>query len=382
MNLLFVYDCLFPESVGGVEHRQFRLAEALIERGHTVTIAGWGEDAPPDGSKVRFLHLPFQAPLHDAVGKRGIGPTLRFAAAMLTLDLAPYDAVETANIPYLHLFPLARRCRAQGIPLIVTWHEFFGPLWSQYKSRWLAPFFAWIERRAARLGDRVVAVSALTARRLSAARGGDDVPILANGVDPAALGAAAQKAEPAPPILFAGRLIPEKRVDLLIDALAYVKTSWSAPLLGLIGDGPDRARLEALTHERGLDRHIVFLGRRPTADAMWRLLASAKIAVQPSAREGFGMFPLEAMALGVPVVYCAGENNALSDLVRHDIEGLEVAPDPKALAQALTRLFADEALRGRLGASGIVRSALFDWRVLAIAAEAFFTGPAETSSGE
>jgi hypothetical protein len=106
-----IYDCIYPVSLGGVEYRNYCLARALVDRGHSVCLAGWG-DLPATSlpAGVTLVRLPYAAPLHDRDGKRGIVPTLRFAAAMLRLDLSAYDIVETANIPALHLFPLAVRC--------------------------------------------------------------------------------------------------------------------------------------------------------------------------------------------------------------------------------------------------------------------------------
>ena len=110
LDILLIYDCVYPASLGGVEYRNYCLARALAERGHRVSLAGWG-DVPaaslPVG--VNFVRLPFAVRLHDRDGKRGIMPTLRFAAAMQWLDLAAYDIIETANIPYLHVVPLAIR---------------------------------------------------------------------------------------------------------------------------------------------------------------------------------------------------------------------------------------------------------------------------------
>jgi len=374
MKFLFIYDCLFPETVGGVEHRNFRLARALADLGHKVALAGWGDVDPPAHPNVTILRLPLRAKLHDADGKRGLLPTLRFALSVLTLDLRSYDVVETANIPYLHLFPLALTCRRARKPLIVTWHEYFGPLWKSYKSPLTAPFFALVESLAARLGSFAVAVSSLTAQRLAKARDAQTIPLLPNGVDLEDIASAAQNpATGVPPLLYAGRLIPEKRVDLLLRAVALLSPTNDAPLLGIIGLGPDNARLEALAHALNLQNKVRFYGRVPESADVLRLLAGTRIAVQPSAREGFGLFPLEAMALGLPVVYCESPDNAIADLVRDGTEGLMAAPNPESLAAKLAALLEDRALCAALGKKGRTRAALFDWRALAKEAEAFFT---------
>jgi hypothetical protein len=170
-SILLIYDCMYPVSLGGVEYRNYCLARALAERGHRVSLAGWGDVPPaslPPG--VTLVRLPHAVRLHDRDGKRGIVPTLRFTAAMLWLDLSPYDIVETANIPYLHVFPLAVRCWLARKPLVVSWYEFFGPYWRRYKGGLTAPLFRGIEWLVAQLGDRVNASCEQTRLKLAAAR--------------------------------------------------------------------------------------------------------------------------------------------------------------------------------------------------------------------
>ena len=170
-RILLIYDCVYPVSLGGVEYRNYCLARALADRGHRVSLAGWGD--VPAGSLppgVDFVRLPFEARLHDRDGKRGIMPTIRFAAAMLWLDLSAHDIVETANIPYLHVFPLAVRCWLSSKPLVVSWYEFFGPYWQASKGGLSAPLFRGLEWLTAQLGNRVNASCEQTRVKLAAAR--------------------------------------------------------------------------------------------------------------------------------------------------------------------------------------------------------------------
>ena len=126
MKILLVYDCIYPESLGGIEHRNYCLAQALAERGHSVTIAGWGKTAHVPSPGVTLLFLEYRAAIHDGKGRRFEIASLRFAAAVARLNITSYDAIETANIPCVHIFPLAFRCWLARKRLIVTWYEFFG----------------------------------------------------------------------------------------------------------------------------------------------------------------------------------------------------------------------------------------------------------------
>jgi glycosyltransferase involved in cell wall biosynthesis len=91
-----------------------------------------------------------------------------------------------------------------------------------------------------------------------------------------------------------------------------------------------------------------------------------EFSTQNSRRAGFGLFPLEALALGKPVIYCAAEENAIGDVVRHEREGLCTEPTPEALAAAIARLLADPGARER--------AAHYDWPAVAQQAEALFSG--------
>ena len=94
-------------------------------------------------------------------------------------------------------------------------------------------------------------------------------------------------------------------------------------------------------------------------------MGRAQIAVQPSAREGFGLFAVESLAAGLPVVHCESPDSAIGELVRTGREGVATPPDPAALAQALDRLLSDPAERARLRAAALARAEDFDWGPLA-----------------
>jgi len=379
LRILLSYDCVYPVSLGGVEYRNYCLARALADRGHRVSLAGWGD--VPAGSLppgVEFVRLPFEARLHDRDGKRGIMPTIRFAAAMLWLDLASYDIIETANIPYLHVFPLAVRCRLGGKPLIVSWYEFFGTYWRRYKSPYGAPLFRGIEWLTAQLGHRVNASCEQTRLKLAAARRqkSPEPPLLPCGVWLADVRRVLERPPvAAPQLLYAGRLIPEKRLDLLLRAVALLPQPDEGLIqLGIVGDGTERQALEALSRELGLENRVRFYGRLPAIEDMWHLLAHAELAVQLSRREGFGLFPLEALALGKPVIYCAAEENAIGDVVRHEREGLCTEPTPDALAAAIARLLDDPGERAEFSRRARERAAHYDWPAVAQQAETLFSG--------
>lgn len=182
-----------------------------------------------------------------------------------------------------------------------------------------------------------------------------------------------------PPLIYAGRLIPDKRVDLLLQAVRRLEDQGvgrrlRAPLLTVVGDGPDRPRLESLAVELGISGAVVFRGRLPLASDVWHEIGRARVAVQPSSREGFGLFPLEAMAAGLPVVYCDSPESAVGELVRHGREGVRSHPEPEALAAVLSQLLDPRAARRRaaLGRAAATRAEMYAWDSVAARLEELY----------
>jgi len=125
-----------------------------------------------------------------------------------------------------------------------------------------------------------------------------------------------------------------------------------------------------LADELGIADRVDFRGHVEANTDVWRNLGQARVAVQPSEREGFGLFPLEAMAAGLPVVYCESPESAVPELVRDGVEGVCSAPDPQALAAVLERLLTDEAEWSHLRQNALARAGEYDWDEIARRIEA------------
>ena len=147
-------------------------------------------------------------------------------------------------------------------------------------------------------------------------------------------------------LIAAGRLVDQKRFDLLIDAYARVAAKHTDWRLVIFGDGPNRADLEMRVREAGLDWAVSLPG---WTDNLQDEMLKAGLFVLSSAYEGFGNVVAEALAAGLPVV----SFNCLSgpgDIIRHGVDGLLVPPlDVDALAEALHKVMSDNALRYSMG---------------------------------
>jgi glycosyltransferase involved in cell wall biosynthesis len=145
-----------------------------------------------------------------------------------------------------------------------------------------------------------------------------------------------------PTLVFAGRLTPQKSLDV---ALAALEETEGVSLL-LAGDGPDRADLERRASELSLDGRARFLGPQPR-ETVFELLRAGDAALLSSSWENFPHMVVEALAVGTPVV--STDTGGVAEVVTDGENGLLVPPgQPEALAAAIQRYFGDEVLRERL----------------------------------
>ena len=161
-------------------------------------------------------------------------------------------------------------------------------------------------------------------------------------------------------VLFFGTLEPRKNVGGLLDAYEVVARAFqaSAPELVLAGKATDESREWLARIERpplkGLVRHIGYVDPSQRKE----LYAGARLLVQPSFEEGFGIPVLEAMTLGIPVV--ASDRGALPEVVGD--AGLLVNPEhPSEIAAAIDRMLTDEPFAAKAVERGFTRAREFDW---------------------
>ncbi len=145
-----------------------------------------------------------------------------------------------------------------------------------------------------------------------------------------------------PVLAFAGRLGPQKSLDVALEAIAR------EPRVGLVvaGEGPERAALERRVHELGLDGRVRFLGG-VGRESVLRLFRAADASLLSSSWENFPHTVVESLAVGTPVI--STSVGGVPEVVRDGENGLLVPPrEPAALAAAVSRFFGDEELRRRL----------------------------------
>ncbi|MHB8234339.1 MAG: glycosyltransferase family 4 protein [Solirubrobacteraceae bacterium] len=349
MRVCVVYDCLFPYTVGGGERWYRNLAERLAAEGHDVTyltLRQWERGERPDaGSGVRAIAVGPRMALYTDGGRRRILPPLVFGAGVLWHLLAHgrrYDVVHTSAFPYFSLLAAAVARPLGRFELVVDWFEVWSrSYWRDYLGGAGGRIGELVQRACARVRQRAFCFSELHAARLRRLGLRGEVTVLRGLYVDDREGAAARETEalpPAPTVLFAGRLIPEKQVTLAIAAIALARQRIDGLRGEFLGDGPERAALDAAIAEHGLSDVVSARGFADTA-ALDAEMRRALCLLLPSRREGYGLVVVEAAARGTPSVVVAGEDNAATELIEEGVNGT-VAPsaDPEALAAAIVRV--------------------------------------------
>jgi len=169
-------------------------------------------------------------------------------------------------------------------------------------------------------------------------------------------------------IAYVGRLERYKQVDLMLRAVAKLSERFPKARVDIIGRGADRERLEAVAREVGLSDRAHFAGF-VSDEERDRLLASARVCVCPSAKEGWGLTVIESNALGTPVV--ATDAPGLRDSVEDGKTGFLVPDgDVDAFARQIETLLSDDDLGSRMSQSALEWSQRFDWDLAADRMEA------------
>ena len=151
-------------------------------------------------------------------------------------------------------------------------------------------------------------------------------------------------------LLYVGRLAAVKGLPIFLESLVMLQRSHPDILLTVVGDGPDRSKLEQMTEQLELSSNVKFVGYQSQTEVR-QYIQQTDIFVMSSFAEGVPVVLMEAMAAGVPVV--ATQIAGVSELVENGVSGYLVPPgDAVSLAECIDKLFNDDQLRIVFGKAG------------------------------
>jgi L-malate glycosyltransferase len=377
MRVRYVYDARYPDMNGGAERRYHELAIRLAPT-CDIDYVSWtfgDDDRVQLRDGVTYRGVGRAPAFYGPDGKRRVGEAVAFAARLIpTLLRHRVDVLDVAATPTIPLFAAWLAATVTRTPLVVTWHEFWGEHWHTYLpgARAVAKIARRLESVSRRLGDRIVAVSPFTAARIGPGSWAHKVSVVGNGVAVEEIAST----NPAPEhidIAYVGRLIDEKRLELLLGAVAQLAPDNPGLRCVVIGDGPERTRLEALATSLGITANVRFTGRISTADVSAALRAASTL-VLPSAREGYGIVVVEAQAAGAIPIVTTGPATAAPSLVRDGIDGMVVDATSDAIAAAVRELLNDPQRQARMRSAAAETASAATWDAVAADMLAVYRG--------
>ncbi len=339
-RVAFVSDAIMPYNYGGKEKRLYEISRRLVKKGrevHIYTMQWWEGPKTIEQDGVYFHAICKLHPLYHS-GRRSMSEAIYFSLAVFKLLFVRFDVLDVDHIPFFPLFSARIVAWLRGKKLYATWHEVWGSeYWRTYLSGPSGFIGAWIERLAFKLPDTIIANSRYTAKRLVEVGVRCEIKTVSLGADLKSIYDAEPEIEKSD-VIYVGRLLSHKGVDLLVHAIKIVKESFSEIKVLIVGSGPETHTLSDLIHKLGLQDNITIRDQVDANYKLYGLMKSSKMLVLPSIREGFGLVVVEAMAAGIPVITTRHKNNAARDLVVEGVNGLLVEPIAEDIAEKILKL--------------------------------------------
>jgi len=347
------------------------LRSALRAQGHQVFLFAPGSPQPDDDDEIyRLPELPF--PRHP----------YHFARPFPRLHV-DFGALNPEVVHCHHPFTVGRlgseMARKYNLPLVYTAHSLYDNMASNAKSLIVRNVsmkaVRGVVQRFCAKADYVIAPSKYTRDALRVAGVVNRFAIIPSGVvapevsqdGPAAIRRQLGLTHDMPLLLFLGRLGPEKRVDVLLNAIAILK-SRDLPepqrnfRLALVGDGMSRAELEEMAQYLGIMDRVVFVGEQPHAKiGDW--YSAADLFTFSSPNETQGLVLVEAMLAGLPCI--AADYGGPREIVIQNQTGIRVPLEPLAFARAIEKVLLDPKLSAHLGENGKKRAELYSPEAMA-----------------
>jgi glycosyltransferase involved in cell wall biosynthesis len=332
MKIGFVDDAVYPYNKGGKEKRLYEIISRLKKNNeiHLYCMKWWKGKDTIKKKGIYYHGISKLVPLYTKNGKRSIWQGIYFGFNCLKLIGEDFEILDVDEMPFFPLFFSRIVCSLKGKKMIATWHEVWGyDYWTKYLG-WKGLFGYLIEKLSVSMPDKIISISRHTTENLMRKMNVNEEKIatIPIGIDLRRISEIAAK-KGKNKIVYVGRLLSHKNVDALLKA---VKKCDKKIRISVVGDGPEKERLERLAEELNIDAKFSEFERH---DDVIKEIKSSSVFVLPSSREGFGIVAIEANACGVPVITVDEKDNAAKELIINGKNGFVCKLDEEALAKKI-----------------------------------------------
>jgi len=306
MKIAFVSDVIYPWIKGGAELRYFEIAKRLAKKHEVHFFTQFYKGMPSREFEYKNIkvHCLNKAPNNlYSKGRRKIIPALLFTITLpFKLFKYRFDVIDSNEFPFLHNFIVFLFSKLKKSKFLITWFE----VWREYWYKYLGVFgiFGYLsEFLITKLPDKFIAISEKTKKDLIIKWGvkRDKNTVITPGIDLKRIRKIRAKKDKNK-IITVGRLIKEKNVNKIIEAMPKVLEKNPKAKLIIVGEGPEKKNLEALAKRLNIEKHVVFTGCINNHYEVIKEIKSSQVYVSQSEREGFGITIIEALACGTSVV--------------------------------------------------------------------------------
>ncbi len=306
MKIAFASDNAYPWFNGGIEKRRLLIAQEFVKAGHEVHFFTMLQKGMVSNDFSRFgihYHCTSDATNSSGLyknGRRNIWWAVKHSF-LTFFKITPhrFDAVDTDAFPFFNVALLKIYSWLSGAQLVVTWYEAWDKqYWQTYLGTAGGMAGYWAELIASKCSNKIISISTATSDSLVKIFGTkrSNIALLPAAISAQEIKDLSKKTKESRSFVVACRLIPEKRVDLAINAMAEVNAK-----LIIVGVGPERERLKRHAEQMEVSRKVEFY-ESLTRQQLFGRIKNSKGLIVASEREGLSLISLEAMALGVPVL--------------------------------------------------------------------------------
>lgn len=365
-----------PQKVGGLSQHVFELSRSLVEAGYNVDLLTSGGENLPENEIMAGINVWRVTPYHGGKERDFIDWVQRLNFALLERGVILSNYKGKYDLIHAHDWLVTYAARGLKsiftTPLLATVHATeFGRNNGLHTGdqRYISDLEWWLSYEAWKviccskhMKDELQYIFQLPE---------DKVVIIPNGIRPEAYEAAGIKPKiegisflPEEKIIFyIGRLVPEKGVQVLLEAAPAVLQRFTSAKFVIAGTGPYEEHLKGRARELGLEGKVFFCGYI-NDQARNELYSCASVAVFPSVYEPFGIVALEAMITKTPVVVTSV--GGFDEIVEHQVDGLKAYPgDHRSLAEQICRLLENEQWATSLAEKGYQKARAFSWEEIA-----------------